>query len=256
MRFTALALLAVTSATPLAAQETRFSKVMNAGDRLEIENINGSVEVSQGTGRTAEIVVTKTVKQGDGNLVKAIMEETSGVVRVCTIYLTRDPNRSTCRGENSFNNRGNRDRLEVDMQYTVRAPAGVHVNVETVNGNVVIRVVDTPVTVETVNGNIEVEAAGAHSLETVNGSIRGRFTRADWTGEFKASTVNGGIDLSFPATLSATVDGSTVNGGIESDFPVTIEGKWGPKSMRGTIGSGGRTLSLETVNGGIRLRRN
>jgi hypothetical protein len=37
---------------------------------------------------------------------------------------------------------------------------------------------------------------------------------------------------------------------------MTIEGRWGPKSFRGTIGTGGgRTLSLETVNGAIRLRR-
>jgi DUF4097 and DUF4098 domain-containing protein YvlB len=46
-----------------------------------------------------------------------------------------------------------------------------------------------------------------------------------------------------------------VNGGIESDFPITVRGRWGPRSMTGTIGSGGRRLELETVNGAIQIRR-
>ena len=76
-----LTALALTIAAPLGAQETRFTKQMSAGSTLEIENINGDVKVTQGSGRTAEIVVTKTVKRGDGNLVKAIMEERGGGVR-------------------------------------------------------------------------------------------------------------------------------------------------------------------------------
>ena len=57
----ALALIAA----PLQGQQTQFSPQMDRGDRLEIENINGSISVVQGTGRTAEIVVTKTVKSGN-----------------------------------------------------------------------------------------------------------------------------------------------------------------------------------------------
>jgi DUF4097 and DUF4098 domain-containing protein YvlB len=49
------------------------------------------------------------------------------------------------------------------------------------------------------------------------------------------------------------VKGSTVNGGIESEFPLTVQGKFGPRSITGTIGKGGRRLELNTVNGGITL---
>lgn len=250
-----LALVALTA--PLAAQDHRFTKELRAGERIELENINGPVEVTQGTGRTAVVEVTKTVKAGDGNLVKAIMEEGSGWMRVCTIYLNRDPDRSTCRGENNTSGGGNRrGRLDVEMSYVVRVPAGVAVEVETVNGNVVLRGLDTPASVETVNGSIDFDAAGAHRLETVNGQIRARLTGTGWQGTLSVETVNGGIDLTLPANFAADVHGETVNGGIQSDFPMTIEGRWGPKSFRGTIGGGGgRTLSLETVNGGIRLRR-
>lgn len=250
----AVGLLAV--AAPLTAQETRFTKEMTSGSRLVIENINGEVRATQGSGRTAEIIVTKTVKRGDGDLVKAIMEESNGEVRVCTIFLNRDKNRSTCNGNNNSDGgwRG-RDRFEVTMEYEVRVPAGVRLNVETVNGGIVITGVEGEVRAETVNGSLEFDGANATSLSTVNGQIRASFTRANWTGTLNVETVNGGVDLTFPANFSADISGETVNGGVDTAFPITIEGKWGPKSFRGTIGSGGRSLKIETVNGGIRLRK-
>jgi DUF4097 and DUF4098 domain-containing protein YvlB len=242
---------------PVAAQDHTFTRELRAGDRMEIENINGSVTVSQGTGRTARVEVTKVVKEGNGDLVKAVMEESQGTMRVCTIYLNRDPNRTTCRGENSNSSRnGRRSEFQVEMNYVVRVPAGVAINVETVNGGVVLRGLDTPASVATVNGGIDFEAAGAHRLETVNGRIKATLNRADWSGSLDIETVNGTVDLTLPASFTADVRGETVNGGITSDFPVTIEGRWGPKSFRGTInGGGGRSLNIETVNGAIRLRR-
>lgn len=242
---------------PLAAQETRFTREMRPGDRLELQNINGEIRVTQGTGRTATIVVTKEVKAGDGALVKAIMEEEQGVVRVCTIYLNRDPNRSTCRGENSGNWGANgRNRLEVEMRYEVQAPAGVKLEVESVNGGVTLRGIDTPAAVETVNGAIDFDGVGAHRLETVNGRITGRFTSSNWSGNLDLQTVNGSIDLSLPGDFGAEIAGETVNGSIDfGEFPVTMKGKWGPKTFSGTIGNGGRRISIETVNGSVRLRR-
>lgn len=250
-----LSALAVLAAQPLAAQETRFTKQLSAGSVVEIDNINGSLQIMQGSGRTAEVIVTKTVKKGDGNLVKAIMEEENGVMRVCTIYLNRDPNRTTCKGNNSSDSRRG-DRFEIELSYVVRLPAGVRINAETVNGGVTVNAIDAAATVETVNGDIRVESAIAGSLTTVNGRITGTFTRATWDGTLNVETVNGSVDLTFPANLSAVVSGETVNGSISSpDFPVTITGKWGPKSFRGTIGSGGRELNIETVNGSITLRK-
>ena len=249
-----LSIFALVAALPLAAQETRFTKQMSAGSTLAIDNINGAVEVTQGSGRTAEVVVTKTVKKGDGNLVKAIMEEENGVVRVCTIYLNRDRDRNTCRGDNSSDSRRG-DRFEIEMRYVVKLPAGVRLQAETVNGDVNVGPIDATAHVETVNGDISVQSASASSLETVNGDIKGTFATGTWEGKFNVETVNGSVELSFPSNFAATVRGETVNGSISSDFPVTISGKWGPKSFRGTVGGGGRDLDIETVNGSITLRR-
>ena len=66
-------------------------------------------------------------------------------------------------------------------------------------------------------------------------------------------TVNGSVELTFPAGLNANVSGELVSGSISSDFPITVEKGFGPKSFSGRIGTGGRRLKIETVNGAIRL---
>jgi len=55
--------------------------------------------------------------------------------------------------------------------------------------------------------------------------------------------------------LSADVRAETVNGEMDTDFPLTVMGKFGPRHLRGTIGNGGRSLELSTVNGSIHLRK-
>jgi hypothetical protein len=44
-----------------------------------------------------------------------------------------------------------------------------------------------------------------------------------------------------------------VNGRVETDFPIKVSGKMSPRHLRGTIGTGGPTLKLVTVNGSITL---
>ena len=107
----------------------------------------------------------------------------------------------------------------------------------------------------TVNGDVRVVAAGIVRASTVNGSVDVSMGKADWTGAVELSTVNGSIRASLPANFSAVVNGKTVNGSIESEFPLTVQGKFGPRNIHGTIGAGGRTLDLETVNGSITLAK-
>jgi hypothetical protein len=55
------------------------------------------------------------------------------------------------------------------------------------------------------------------------------------------------------------VDFQSVNGRLNTDLPLTIQsssGQWGPKSVHGTIGSGGRRLKIHTVNGSATLEKN
>jgi len=109
--------------------------------------------------------------------------------------------------------------------------------------------------VKTVNGDVEASATGVVSASTVNGSVDIAMGRSNWPDDLAIETVNGGITITFIGDLNTEVSASTVNGSISSDWPLTVRGRFGPKRVNGTIGSGGRTLTLNTVNGSIELRR-
>ncbi len=256
MRLTFATILSLVTVAPAAGQDYHFTKTLAAGDRLEISNINGNVDVTRATGRVAEVTVTKTVKRGDGSMVKAIMEADGRGMHVCTVYLYNNPDRRSCDGENisDHNSRGH-DNAEVEMHYVVHLPAGARLDVDDVNGNVTVTGAGEDSKIETVNGDVNFDGAGASSLSTVNGKVIGAFSRATWEGSMKVETVNGSVELTFPADFSAELSGETMNGSIRTDFPITIDKGWGSKSFKGRIGSGGHSLKIETVNGEIVLRK-
>jgi DUF4097 and DUF4098 domain-containing protein YvlB len=125
----------------------------------------------------------------------------------------------------------------------------------TVNGAVRVGELESDVDAETVNGGVSVAGGGLVKAETVNGSIQASLSRADWTGTLDFETVNGSITLDLPADLSADIDAETLNGRIDVDFPVGGNLRQTKRTLRGTIGGGGRGLDLETVNGSITVRK-
>jgi hypothetical protein len=180
--------------------------------------------------------------------------EHGGGVTICAVYPTpagQRPNECAAGSEGRMSTRDN----DVQVDFTVRVPAGVHFIGRTVNGEIDARDLPGDAEAHTVNGGVTVEAAGHALARTVNGSIRARMGRADWTGDAEFATVNGGITLELPAGTGADVEARTVNGGIETDFPLEVRGRVSRRRMSGTIGGGGRKLTLETVNGAIHLRR-
>jgi DUF4097 and DUF4098 domain-containing protein YvlB len=108
---------------------------------------------------------------------------------------------------------------------------------------------------ETVNGEVRVETSGEASAETVNGSIVAALGSVSAPISFE--TVNGNITLTLPGATQASVVAETMNGALNSDFSLTVKGKFraGMRKLEGDIGGGGSEISLETVNGSIRLKK-
>ena len=61
--------------------------------------------------------------------------------------------------------------------------------------------------------------------------------------------------LELAGEVNTEVRATTVSGAIATDYPLTMRGRFGPKRISGTIGRGGRELSLTTVNGDIEIRK-
>jgi DUF4097 and DUF4098 domain-containing protein YvlB len=176
-------------------------------------------------------------------------------VTVCAVYPTprRARHENHCGAGDDYQMSTNDN--DVTVRFTVKLPRGVRLDANIVNGDIRANGLTADAELNTVNGGIDVTTSGIVQAQTVNGRITARIGRADWTGTLEFKTVNGGISLTAPADLSADLDASAVNGGIDSDFPVTVNGRIDRMHLRGRIGNGGRTLDLETVNGGIEIKK-
>ena len=197
------------------------------------------------------VTAVKKGKKSDPSSVTIEVVTSAAGVTICAVYPSSGKRKNSCgAGDEGSMSTDNND---VSVNFTVQVPAGVKFAGHTVNGSVSTERLGSDAEVSTVNGDVRVVAAGVVRASTVNGSVDVSMGKADWTGKVELSTVNGSIRATFPATFSAVVNGSTVNGSIESEFPLTVQGKFGPRSIHGTIGAGGRTLDLETVNGSITI---
>jgi hypothetical protein len=240
----------------LAGQENQFNwrGRLAAGETLTIRGVHGNIDAMPASGAEVEVSAVKRARRDDPDEVEIEVVTHDGGVTICAVYPAprrRGPNECLPGGEGRNNTSDN----DVNVDFTVRVPRGVHFTGKTVQGDVTAGSLGGNVQAHSVNGDVEASATGFVEASSVNGTVRAEMGRADWTGALELSSVNGSITVVLPADLSAAVEASTVNGSLESDFPLTVQGRFSARRFTGTIGNGGRQLRLETVNGSIELRR-
>jgi hypothetical protein len=251
---------AVSAASAPDSQEAfRWQGRVQAGQTLEIKGVNGNVRAEGTGGNQVEVVASKQWRRSDPKEVEIRVVEHVGGVTICAVYPSPDASRPNDCQPGRGGNMNVRDN-DVSVDFIVKVPAGVRFNGRTVNGEVEAERIGADVDVSTVNGSINVSASGIAEASTVNGSINAALGNANWANELKFNTVNGSITLDFPSSLSAEMSAETLNGDISSDFPMNVqsaqeERRGRPKRVTATIGGGGRSLLLKTVNGDIKIRR-
>ena len=247
--------LSISVVNPIqSSEEFHWSGRLAQGQTIEIKNINGSVRAEPSTSGEAVVTAKKSGRRSDPKEVEIRVVEHSGGVTICAVYPSDEPGRPNgCEpGENGSSHVRDND---VHVDFTVRVPQGVRFSPRTVNGDLDTDALGGDIDAKTVNGSIKIAAAGVASAKTVNGSINASLGSANWTGSLDFKTVNGGITLDLPSNTNAQVQADTLNGEISTDFPLTTQSRSDRRHLSGTIGGGGRELSLKTVNGSIHLRR-
>lgn len=252
----ALAVLVVgaaATAVPAQAQDFEWRGRIDRGDALEVRGINGRIEAEAASGDQVVVTAVKTEgRKGDADDVTFDVVEHAGGVTICAIYPNK-PGKRENRCSPDDNHLSNYDN-DTRVDFRISVPAGINLEVGTVNGDVNVRRVAGNVKAWTVNGDVDVESGGNAEASTVNGSIRAAMER-DLESDLKFNTVNGSVTVELPQGANADVEAATVNGSLESDFPLTVQGRFMNRRLRGKIGDGGHRLELETVNGGITIRR-
>ncbi len=216
---------------------------------LVIKDINGNIDAN-GSSSADEVEVSATKSGSGAQDVKIRVVKLNDGVMICAIY----PgffNSESCDSNSHLGNSHNNARVD----FGIRMPRNLRFSGKNVNGDVNAESLGRYVEATSVNGNIRIATSSWASASTVNGSIDARLGRSDWSGDLEFKSVNGSIKLQLPNNANTEVDFKSVNGHLESDFPLTMQGSIGRHSVHGTIGSGGRTLEIKTVNGSGELRK-
>ena len=249
-----IALFALATAPrPAAAADFQWHGPVAPGHTIEIKNVNGDVTAEPSGSNEVEVVAEKRANRDDPDSVRIEVVGNGGDTTICAVYPSRDQSRpNACvPGDAGRMNVQNND---VQVHFIVKVPAGVVFVGRTVNGGVEATRLNGNLVLATVNGSVTFSTTGEARASAVNGSIRGEMGQASWTGTLDMKTVNGEITLALPGDLNTDVTITTVNGDIKTDFPVTITGSMSRRKLEGTIGAGGRLLSLGTTNGSVTLK--
>lgn len=251
---------ALEPATPDRVTAT-FSDASRPG-LLKVNMVSGSITVKGYNGK--EVVIEAAARDRGGREEAARgglrripitatglnVEEENNVMRVSTGSVTR----------------------AVDL--TIQVPHKTSLNLRTVNdGDIEVSDVDGELDVNDVNGAVRLNrVAGVVVAHALNGELKATITRAD-AKPMAFSSLNGTIDVTFPADLKANVSLSNEMGEVYSDFDIKLQagapqqtvedgrGKGGKyrvridKVIRGAINGGGPEIQFKNFNGEIYIRK-
>ncbi|MEO8126668.1 MAG: hypothetical protein ABJF23_30135 [Bryobacteraceae bacterium] len=244
-----------------------FTYFGGSGRKLIIDDVNGAIDVVAYSGSEVQVTVNEYWKADDATKmqegrreVTLDMSQQGNVVR---LYVD-GPFR--CRGGCDHQSRRTGYRASFDFQVKVPADAelelktvnGGHIKAENSNGNFVV---------SNVNGGIELlEMAGSGQATTVNGGVTVTF-RENPRAPSSFKSVNGELAVSFRPDLAADFLCKTFNGGVYTDFEAALRPmqmaeteKHGTRNVYRSnrfnsirIGAGGPEHKFDTLNGNIRI---
>ncbi len=254
LKWAALTISALAVAAPATAQDWTWQGRVGAGQWLELKGVNGRIRAEPSRSGQIEVEAVKSADRSNPDDVKIEVLQNRGGVTICAVYPApaNKPENECTSGERWNSNTRDND---VRVDFIVRVPAGTQFDARTVNGDVTLNGMGADVKAATVNGSVRISTTGLAEASTVNGSIDVAMGRADWDDILSFTTVNGQITLELPSAVDTEVRATTVSGEILSDYPLTLRGKLARQRVSGTIGRGGRELSLTTVNGDIEIRK-
>ena len=222
--------------------EVREFTVAATSGALAVRGTNGGIRVD-GEARNDVHILAKVVASADSD---ARAREIAA-----SIQLTPDLERVEADGP-----RGLRDREGWSVSYRLLVPRALNLSLQTTNGGISIRDVESKVEFRTTNGGVK--------LASVGGDVRGRTTNGGvdvdldgpaWNGEgLDVETTNGGVKLAIPDQYSARLEASTSNGGMNIDVPGASHDRRA-RDVSVQIGSGGAPIRVRTRNGGLRVVR-
>jgi DUF4097 and DUF4098 domain-containing protein YvlB len=160
----------------------------------------------------------------------------------------------------------------IDLFISVPVHASLHLRAVN-DGDIVVTGVDGELDIDNVNGSVTLNnIAGSAVAHALNGRLLANFTRVNQK-PMAFSSLNGDVDVTFPADLKANVSLRSDMGDVFSDFDVQMQaassqpivedsrghgGKYRvkiDKTVHGTINGGGPEIQFTNFQGQIYIRK-
>lgn len=268
-------------------EDLDWSEMLPPGSWLRIRNFQGPIEV-QGTRGSAVVRVEPLPAGRDDSTFPLRVVRDKSSVTVCAVLPGED-----CSVEAPWRYRPAGERPRTRNRLVVRVPEGVHVHARADMGDATVRDIQGDVVVAsgfgsvrltsisgsihvgagsgnvhvdraegrvvatTGNGNIRVASvSGPIEVNTGNGNIDAELRSIRAPEDMHLSSGNGSIVLWLPGGYQGAIDASTGYGRFSSEFTLAgVARTPGQRHVRGTIGSGGRSIFVSTGRGDIQIRQ-
>lgn len=241
----------IVAPAPCNAQETAFMRdedgfaerieqdyEVKPGGSLTLEAEIGSIRVDGWTNDEVEIRIEKRVNTRREERARSAFDEID-------VILSRRENDVHIRVVNNDESIFFRNRVSVDM--TVRVPESCSLDLTTVDGNIGIDAVKSPVTARVVDGDIEIRKAEG---QTDAGTTDGNIEIEEVTGSITARAVDGDIEI---RNTRGSVTARTTDGDVEirnTRGTITANAVDGNIDIRHVTGE----VSARTTDGDIEIR--
>jgi hypothetical protein len=240
---------------------------------LEVRTVTGNVRIEGYDGADVVMTATRSTTAASAADLEAAQRDVTldvadGAGTIKAVVRYADGN--TCGDHEHHHDRDWPD-YEVRYDFTIRVPRDTRLVVCTINdGYVNVQGTRADFVLRSINGPIDfADMGGSGEATTINGAVKGSFAVAPH-GDSVFKTINGSIVLTLPPNFAANLQMKTFNGGLYTDFDaqaltappaITTERKGDRTIYRSNafaqvrIGSGGPDMTLDTLNGDVRILR-
>jgi DUF4097 and DUF4098 domain-containing protein YvlB len=219
---------------------------LSANGQVELQNINGSVEIKGWDRNEVKVDAIKHAWNRERLQEATIkVDSRSDSLSIRTEYPDHD---------HTFGTKASMISLPT-IEYTLTVPRNARLaDINLVNGNLDIEGVNGEVRVSCVNGRLTARKLGGQAeLSTVNGKLEASLDRLAFP--LRVSSVNAAVLLTLPSDAKADIEASTVSGSISNDFGIPVaKHRWVGHELNAELGGGGPSAHVSNVNGKIEIR--
>jgi DUF4097 and DUF4098 domain-containing protein YvlB len=231
--------------TGRATEEWTHTYPLAAGGEVRIANQNGKIDIEGVDGNTVEIHAEKIAKGATEDSARELLPRIK-------ISETTSSDRVSVETERMS---GILIGAGYEVRYKVKAPKDAVITATSTNGVISLANLTGKVSAHTTNGAVSGKnMTGGVDARATNGSVNVDLASVGKQA-ISLHTTNGAVVLSLPESAKIDLDASITNGSINTSAMDKLEiSDKSRRHIEGKMNGGGTSITLETTNGGIRVR--